>query len=42
MYGAGKIKPFAVKMFALEDTAAAIATLANREAVGKVAISIRD
>ncbi len=42
MYGAGKIKPFAVKTFALEDTAAAIATLANREAVGKVAISIRD
>ena len=42
MFEAGKIKPFAVQTFPLDDTTRAIEMLANREAVGKIAITIRD
>jgi len=42
MFEAGKIKPFVVETFPLEKTATAIEMLANREALGKIAITIRD
>ncbi len=42
MFEAGKIKPFVVDTFPLEETATAIEMLANREALGKIAITIRD
>ena len=42
MFEAGTIKPFVVDTFPLEETATAIEMLANREALGKIAITIRD
>ncbi len=42
MFEAGKIKPFVVETFPLEKTATAIEMLANREALGKITITIRD
>ena len=42
MFETGTIKPFVVDTFPLEETATAIEMLANREALGKIAITIRD
>ena len=42
LHAEGKIKPFVVKTYPLEKTGYAIQLLAKREAIGKIAIKIRD
>ena len=42
MFENGQINPFVVETYPLEKTADAIELLANREALGKIAIKIRD
>jgi len=42
MFENDQIKPFVVETYPLEKTAHAIELLANREALGKIAIKIRD
>ena len=42
MYEKGQIKPFVTETFPLEQTAEAINKLANRNAIGKITISVID
>ena len=42
MFEQGKIKPFVVETYPLEKTGYAIELLAKREAIGKIAIKVRD
>ena len=42
MFEEGKIKPFVVETYPLEQTGYAIELLAKREAIGKIAIKVRD
>ena len=42
MFEEGQIKPFVVETYPLEQTGYAIELLAKREAIGKIAIKVRD